>query len=146
GSRPADANQLLQQPAQQNKQPLSLRGDTPGLGAPTIPDDLTSLLKMLPGSAGSATPSFPPWKVAPPELLSAVTSKVPLRKGLTVVTAINQYMVGDYESIKQVSNLTDNGVDITYSANMPSWGDPWGATRRTPATVTVSSSRTVQRA
>ena len=140
-----DMNQVLQLLAQQRKQ-ASLSGKAPGPGAPAVPDDLTSLLKMFPGNSGSATRSLPSWKPAPPELLSAVTSRIPLRNGLTVVTAINQSMVGDYESIKQVSNSTNNEVGIKYSANMPYWGDPWGAPRKTPATVTVSSSRTVQRA
>ena len=48
---------------------------------------------------------------APPE---QATSKVPLREGLTVVTAIHEPGKGDFESIKQVDALTDERVHLVY--------------------------------
>jgi len=43
---------------------------------------------------------------------------VPLRVGLTVVTAINSEK-GDYESIKRITAITDKGVTLSYTADNP---------------------------
>jgi outer membrane protein OmpA-like peptidoglycan-associated protein len=48
---------------------------------------------------------------APPE---QTTSKVPLREGLMVVTAIHEPGKGDFESIKLVDALTDERLHLTY--------------------------------
>ena len=68
-------------------------------------------------SPGSAPLSFPPW--TPSATGAESGSKIPLRSGLTVVTAIAQFG-GDYESIKQVQQLTATGVQLSYRAdNVP---------------------------
>jgi outer membrane protein OmpA-like peptidoglycan-associated protein len=46
------------------------------------------------------------------------TPPVPLRKGLTIVTAIHQD-VGDFESIKVVQAVTADAVDVSYNADIP---------------------------
>jgi outer membrane protein OmpA-like peptidoglycan-associated protein len=43
---------------------------------------------------------------------------IPLRPGLTVVTAIRQ-ADGDYESIKHIDTITAHDVRLTYSADLP---------------------------
>jgi outer membrane protein OmpA-like peptidoglycan-associated protein len=66
--------------------------------------------------ANAPPPSFPDWSQA---ASSGGEQKVPLRKGLTVVTAIAQ-TTGDYESIKQIDSASENAVHITYEAdNVP---------------------------
>jgi len=69
-------------------------------------------------SAASSTPlSFPSW--TPPAAGAEAITKVPLRVGLTVVTAIAQFG-GDYESIKQVQQIIPSGVRLSYRAdNVP---------------------------
>ena len=65
----------------------------------------------------SAPLSFPAWTL--PAAGSESGSRVPLRPGLTVVTAIAQFG-GDYESIKQIQQVTANGVRLSYRAdNVP---------------------------
>ena len=69
------------------------------------------------GSTASAPLSFPAW--TPSTAGSESGSKVPLRPGLTVVTAIAQFG-GDYESIKQIQQVTATGVRLSYRAdNVP---------------------------
>jgi outer membrane protein OmpA-like peptidoglycan-associated protein len=69
------------------------------------------------GSSGSAPLSFPAWTQSAAGSESG--SKVPLRPGLTVVTAIAQFG-GDYESIKQIQQVTPTGVRLSYRAdNVP---------------------------
>jgi outer membrane protein OmpA-like peptidoglycan-associated protein len=68
-------------------------------------------------SSSSAPLSFPAWTPSNPGSESG--SKVPLRSGLTVVTAIAQFG-GDYESIKQIQQVTPTGVRLSYRAdNVP---------------------------
>ncbi len=43
---------------------------------------------------------------------------VPLRQGLTIVTAIHQDL-GDFESIKVVTAVKDDAVDVSYNADIP---------------------------
>ena len=68
------------------------------------------------GSSNSAPLSFPAW----PSSSSADSgNKIPLRPGLTVVTAIAQFG-GDYESIKQVQQVSPSAVRLSYRAdNVP---------------------------
>ncbi len=72
------------------------------------------------GSSSSSSPaplSFPAWTQS--NAGSESGSKVPLRPGLTVVTAIAQFG-GDYESIKQIQQVTATGVRLSYRAdNVP---------------------------
>src|SRR6266849_4494652 len=68
-------------------------------------------------SSTSGPLAFPVWTTS-----SGVTeagTKIPLRPGLTVVTAIAQFG-GDYESIKQVQQVTPSSVRLSYRAdNVP---------------------------
>jgi outer membrane protein OmpA-like peptidoglycan-associated protein len=67
--------------------------------------------------ASSAPLSFPAWTSSAAE--AEAGTKVPLRPGLTVVTAIAQFG-GDYESIKQVQQVSASGVRLSYRAdNVP---------------------------
>ncbi len=69
-------------------------------------------------SAASAAPlSFPAW--APSVAGAESGTKIPLRPGLTVVTAIAQFG-GDYESIKQIQQVSASAVRLSYRAdNVP---------------------------
>jgi outer membrane protein OmpA-like peptidoglycan-associated protein len=69
------------------------------------------------GSSVSAPLSFPAWN--PSTTGNESGSKVPLRPGLTVVTAIAQFG-GDYESIKQIQKVGASEVGLSYRAdNVP---------------------------
>lgn len=50
-------------------------------------------------------------------------SRVPLVKGLTIVTA-GHWAQGDYESLKQVTEVSDSGIRISYSGRTPGVEDP----------------------
>ena len=65
-------------------------------------------------SSDSAPLSFPAW--TPPSGGAAAGNGVPLRPGLTVVTAIAQSR-GDYESIKQIQEVSASGVRLSYRAD-----------------------------
>jgi outer membrane protein OmpA-like peptidoglycan-associated protein len=68
------------------------------------------------GSSSSAPLSFPAWT---PSSQAESGSKIPLRPGLTVVTAIAQFG-GDYESIKQIQQVSASAVRLSYRAdNVP---------------------------
>jgi hypothetical protein len=75
-----------------------------------------------PGSGGSSsTPSaplsFPVWTGS--SAGADARTKVPLRQGLTVVTAVAQFG-GDYESIKQVQQVNATSMRLSYRAdNVP---------------------------
>jgi len=61
--------------------------------------------------------SFPAW--APSAAGAESGTKIPLRPGLTVVTAIAQFG-GDYESIKQIQQVSASAVRLSYRAdNVP---------------------------
>ena len=75
-----------------------------------------------PGATGG-TRALPDWKAAPADLIASPSSKIPLQEGLTVVTAINQPLVGDYESIKSFDATTADAVHMRYSAQVPSEPD-----------------------
>ena len=67
-------------------------------------------------SSNSAPLSFPAWT---PSSGPESGGKIPLRPGLTVVTAIAQFG-GDYESIKQIQQVTASAVRLSYRAdNVP---------------------------
>ncbi|GAC1661832.1 MAG: hypothetical protein NVS9B4_14640 [Candidatus Acidiferrum sp.] len=74
-------------------------------------------------------------------------SRVLLRPGLTIVTAISQFG-GDYESIKRIKSVTRDSVSLSYRAdNAPNpfgnLGQPKGASAPKP-TGTTTASRTVR--
>ncbi len=64
-------------------------------------------------SPSSAPLSFPAWTPSPE---GESGSQVPVRPGLTVVTAIAQYG-GDYESIKRIQQVSATGVSLSYRAD-----------------------------
>jgi len=145
-SRRTDQEKLFQQLVQQKDQGSSSVRTAPGSKAPDTVDDLPPLFQLLGRTTVPAATSFPSWRPVSSEVLSAPSSRIPLRAGLTVVTSVNQAMVGDYESIKRVTNVTDARIEIKYSANMPYSGDPLDPRPKSPTTVTVSGTRVVQRA
>lgn len=55
------------------------------------------------------------------------SSRVPLKEGLTIVTALNQPDYGDYESLKTFVKTTDKLVRLRYAAEIP---DPDGGTSK----------------
>jgi outer membrane protein OmpA-like peptidoglycan-associated protein len=69
------------------------------------------------GSSNSAPLSFPVWASSSSEVDAG--NKIPVRPGLTVVTAIAQFG-GDYESIKQIQQVSPSVVRLSYRAdNVP---------------------------
>ncbi len=83
-------------------------------------DQIQSVLKTVASAAGvpgmkaskGGGFSYPAWTASTTEV------KIPLRPGLTIVTAINQTL-GDYESFKSIQKMTAEAVEMTYSADMP---------------------------
>ena len=49
---------------------------------------------------------------------ASAAQRVPLRTGLTIVTALNEPDKGDYESIKQIIDVNDKSVRLRYSAEV----------------------------
>ena len=98
-------------------------------------------------SSNSAPLSFPAWM--PSAGGNESGSKIPLRAGLTVVTAIAQ-TGGDYESIKQIQRTSASGVTLSYRAD--SVPNPMEAQQRqqggksTRSNSSVSLQRTVRAA
>ncbi len=92
-------------------------------------DDVPELAKAVSGdsaggsTAADSTEKLPDWKQATSEVLAALSSKIPLRTDLTVVTAINQPLVGDYESIKSFDSVTKDSIHMKYSAQVPATPD-----------------------
>ncbi|HEX8028888.1 MAG TPA: OmpA family protein, partial [Vicinamibacterales bacterium] len=89
------------------------------------------------------------------------TPRVPLRTGLTIVTALNQPDQGDYESIKRFIDVNDKSARLRYSAEVQDSGNddnPFAAilgggrqskpaAKSTPGkTRTVNAIRTISRA
>lgn len=63
-----------------------------------------------------------------PSLGSQVpSSTIPLRTGLTIVTAINEPARGDYESLKRVTEVSERGVTLSVSGDAPAIEDPLAA-------------------
>jgi outer membrane protein OmpA-like peptidoglycan-associated protein len=67
-------------------------------------------------AAGAKSP-YPEWKPT-----GSNDWKIPLRAGVTVVTAIAHPEAGDYESIKKIQNVAGDSVQISYSSDIPSPG------------------------
>jgi len=87
-------------------------------------DDLGGMIAAVTGKSDKPQP-LPDWKPAPAGLLSAETSKIPLRKSLRLVNAGTDELRGDFESIFVVDNVTDQIVHISASQQFP----PGGGTR-----------------
>jgi len=57
--------------------------------------------------------------MAPPVGSQAPSSTIPLRTGLTIVTAVNEPERGDYESLKRVTEVSERGVTLSISGDAP---------------------------
>ncbi len=124
-------------------------------------------VRTSPGSAGAALhdPATgaidrPTWRTAAAQTLreshsrtleratpSPAGLRVPLREGLTIVTAIATDD-GDYESIKRITSVTDDTVSLTLSADVPVWvvlDKDYFSQKHTKGTRHVVSKRTVLR-
>jgi outer membrane protein OmpA-like peptidoglycan-associated protein len=58
-----------------------------------------------------------------------VNVTIPLREGLTVVTAVNQEEEGDYESIKRITSETPEAISLHYSAEVGEEGRKMSGSR-----------------
>ena len=81
-------------------------------------DDLGGMIAAVTGKSDKPQP-LPDWKPASAELLSSSTSKIPLRKSLRMVHAGSDVLLGDFESIYVVDNVTDQMVHIHGSQQFP---------------------------
>src|SRR5258708_36872154 len=79
--------------------------------------DSDKLIGALTGQGGEAQ-KLPDWQPAPGSLVGAPSSKVPLLAGLTVRTAINQRLQGDYEAIKSIDAVSPAEMHLHYSAQI----------------------------
>ncbi len=116
-----------------------------------------------PAKAADAMPTYPDWggggvsPSLPAEATAPVTGRgkselsmgqvVPMRKGLRISTAIQQ-SGGDYESIKEIMSVTEEGVAMDYSAdNIPETPNPFATEQEKAAakgrTRSVHSSRKI---
>lgn len=89
-------------------------------------NDVGGLVNAVTGkgpSGGGGSRAHPNWKAASTDLVASPSSRIPLQEALTVVTAINQPLVGDYESIKSFDSTSADSVHMRYSAQMPSEPD-----------------------
>jgi hypothetical protein len=86
--------------------------------------------------------SFPAWT---PSAGAGAFASIPLRAGMTFVTACNQFG-GDYESIAKIMSLDANGVRVRVSAdNVPNPLASLGQAKGAPqAAGTVQGSRTIR--
>jgi OOP family OmpA-OmpF porin len=71
-----------------------------------------------PETAGFAG-DYAEWKPPADRSQPFANGKIPLVPGLTVVTAIAQPLVGDYESIKRIETVSGDGLRITFSSDLP---------------------------
>ena len=106
-------------------------------------------------------PTFPAWSPAAPDSVQpshsapgdvssgeqTMGSIVALRKGLTVVTAI-QETFGDYESYKEIKSITDDAVNMQYRAEVPDAQNPFDTQKQSgpPRMRRITSVRKILRA
>jgi outer membrane protein OmpA-like peptidoglycan-associated protein len=81
---------------------------------PTPTGSLADRLKGV-QTANNPLPDWQPMSAA----AVAASREIVLAPGLTVVTAVNQGGVGDYESIKQVDRVDQKTVHLMYDATIP---------------------------
>jgi len=81
-------------------------------------DDFAGMVAAATGQTSKPQP-LPDWKPAPAELVSAPSSKIPLRKSLRLIDAGSDVLRGDFESIYSVDKVTDESVHIRASQQYP---------------------------
>lgn len=89
-----------------------------------------------PDTAGSET-SYAEWQPPADRSQPFADGKIPLVPGLTIVTAIAQPLVGDYESIKRIETVSGDGLQVAFSSDLPSPKVPdpvTGSTKPAPST------------
>ena len=79
-------------------------------------DDFAGMVAAATGQTSKPQP-LPDWKPAPAELVSAPSSKIPMRKSLRLIDAGSDVLRGDFESIYMVDKITDEFVHIRASSN-----------------------------
>lgn len=115
-----------------------------GIGRPSGVVDMT-MQKVVALSVLALLVPFASQSQTPPPL------RVPLRTGLTIVTALNEPDKGDYESIKRFLDVNDKAARMRYSAEVRDTGDDnplaallgGGGRSKPPATPGTESTRTV---
>jgi outer membrane protein OmpA-like peptidoglycan-associated protein len=81
-------------------------------------DDLSGMVAAATGQTSKPQP-LPDWKAAPAELVSAPSSKIPMRKSLRLIDAGSDVLRGDFESIYMIDKVTDEFVHIRASQQYP---------------------------
>jgi OOP family OmpA-OmpF porin len=85
-----------------------------GQGAP--PSLADRLKAVQDGEADHPAAKLPAWKPAGADTFK---SPIPMVKGLVIVTAVSQPPLGDFESIKTITDVGSAAVQMRYSANPP---------------------------
>ena len=128
-----------------------LSGNGPAKAAdamPTYPDwSSAGSSAVQPGTIPPATQATSPSGGAAEKSMGQV---LPMRKGLLITTAIQQSM-GDYESMKEITSVTNEGVAMDYSAdNIPEAPNPFATDEEKAAAKnrkrSVHSSRNIRAA
>ena len=87
------------------------------VGGPTAQaQSLADRLKAVQSGQADRLTKLPAWK---PVGSTTSTAMVPLVSGLTVVTAVSEPPLGDYESIKMITAVGQTAVQLHYSASQP---------------------------
>lgn len=81
-------------------------------------DDFAGMVAAATGQTSKPQP-LPDWRPAPAELVSAPSSKIPLRKSLRLIDAGSDQLRGDFESIYMVDKMTEEFVHISASQQYP---------------------------
>jgi outer membrane protein OmpA-like peptidoglycan-associated protein len=111
-------------------------------------DDLAGMVAAATGETSKPQP-LPDWRPAPADLVSAPSSKIPLRKSLRTINVGSDPLRGDFESIYSVDSVTDEAVHIKASQQYPS-GDKLesllgGTSNKSQKPRTIQCGRTVFR-
>ena len=101
-----------------------------------------------PGDTASSPVSYPEWKPPLESSGPVAKGKISLQPGLTIVTAIAQPLVGDYESIKRIEAISDADVRIAFSSDLPNLNasdTATGEVKPKPSSTRKGCARTVTR-
>lgn len=92
---------------------VPLTAPAAGQGGSSLADRLKAVQD---GEADHPGAKLPAWR---PVGADVFQPSIPMVKGLIVVTALNQPPLGDYESIKSITDVAAGAVQMHYSANLP---------------------------